>query len=116
MKYKLDEQTVQWTENWTNGQAQRVVISHMKSSWRPVTNGINQESILVLILFNVLINDLDGGAKFPFSNFADDTRVRKNSSSVEYYGLCRRKETHVSFLHEKEKWGALRSHFANIRR
>ena len=29
--YRLDEQIVRWTGNWTNGQAQRVVICSTKS-------------------------------------------------------------------------------------
>ncbi|KAK4826394.1 hypothetical protein QYF61_008065 [Mycteria americana] len=36
MNCGLDEHTARWTENWVNGQAQMVVISGMKSSWRPV--------------------------------------------------------------------------------
>ncbi|KAK4811114.1 hypothetical protein QYF61_019745 [Mycteria americana] len=39
MRYGLDEQTVRWTENWLNSRAQRVLISGMKSSCRPVTSG-----------------------------------------------------------------------------
>ncbi|KAK4824064.1 hypothetical protein QYF61_009915 [Mycteria americana] len=42
MKYGLDEQTMRWIENWLNCQAQRVVISVRKSSWRPVTSGVTQ--------------------------------------------------------------------------
>lgn len=41
----LEEQTVRFIANWLNGHAQRVVISSMKSSWRPVvsscTPGLN---------------------------------------------------------------------------
>ena len=39
LMYRLDEQTVRWFEKWQNGQAQRVVISRAKSSWRPVASG-----------------------------------------------------------------------------
>ncbi|KAK4830979.1 hypothetical protein QYF61_014498 [Mycteria americana] len=37
MKYGQDEKTVKWIENWLNSQAQRVVFSGTKPSWRPVT-------------------------------------------------------------------------------
>jgi len=41
---RLDEQTVKWPENWLNSQAQRVIISGRKSSWRPVTSSVSQWS------------------------------------------------------------------------
>lgn len=55
LKYRLDEQTGRWTKNWLNGQAQRVMISGMKSSWKPVTGIVPQGSILGLILFTTFI-------------------------------------------------------------
>lgn len=36
MKHGLGKWTVRWVENWLNCQAQRVMSSSMKSSWRPV--------------------------------------------------------------------------------
>jgi len=75
VQYGMDEQTVRWIVNGLNGQAQRVVISGMKSSWRSVTNGVTQRSIRGLILFNTLINNLGDGAEFTLSNFAYDTKV-----------------------------------------
>lgn len=53
----------------------RVVISHMKSSWRPITGGVPPGLILEPVLFNIFSYDLDDRTACTLNKFADNAKL-----------------------------------------
>lgn len=51
-------------------------------SWRMVASGVPQRLVLVLILFNIFINDLDKGIEC-LLKFVDDTKLGGAADTLE---------------------------------
>ena len=71
-----------WISDWLSDRRQRVVIGGSGSSWKNVTSGVPQGSVLGPLLFVAYINDLDDAVSISgIKKFADDTKVYREVCS-----------------------------------
>ena len=73
--YGIDGDILAWIKSFLEDRKQCVVVNGKHSSWREVTSGIPQGSVLGPLLFVLYINDLPDTAISQVFLFADDTKL-----------------------------------------
>lgn len=79
----LSGMLLQWIGSFLRGREMRTVIRDKKSTWREVTSGVPQGSVLAPLMFAVYINDMLEGVKSYMSLFADDAKLLRKVGKRE---------------------------------
>jgi hypothetical protein len=100
--YGITGRAFVWIQSFLENRVQRVQLNGASSSWKKVTSGIPQGSVLGPVLFIIYINDLPDRVSSITSLFADDTKIyRSINSNVE----CQRLQADLDKLVEwSETW------------
>ena len=75
--YGIGGKLLEWLQSFLSDREQSVVINSVFSSWRPVTSGVPQGSVLGPLLFAIYVNDLPSIVSSLFM-FADDLKLYRS--------------------------------------
>jgi hypothetical protein len=105
--YGIQGNLLDWIRSFLSNRRQQVVVNGARSTWRPVTSGVPQGSVLGPILFVVYINDLPEMAKSQIKLFADDTKLFRRVNDAED---CEELQEDIDALEEWSRKWLLRFH------
>ena len=78
----IDNDVINWIEEWLTHRRQRVIVDGEISNWKSVLSGVSQGSVLGPTLFLIDINDLEDDISSKVLKFADDIKEFRKVTNV----------------------------------
>ena len=73
----LKGKILRWMDDYLQDREMRTIIKDSKSSWREVTSGVPQGSVLAPIMLQLYVNDMTKELNCYANLFADDVKILK---------------------------------------
>ena len=81
--YGITGDTLHWINSLLSGRQQAVTVSGSQSTWRPVTSGVPQGSVIGPVLFLLYINDINVNVQSKMRLFADDSVIYREIHCIK---------------------------------
>jgi hypothetical protein len=101
--YGIGVEAIDWIKHYLSGRIQHVSVNGATSSWRNVTSGIPQGSVIGPLLFVIFINDLPEIVESTVYLFADDTKIFNIIGGEEDMKTLQRDQDKLAQLQYKDK-------------
>ena len=95
---------LKWMQDFLNERKMRTILRGKYSSWREVTSGVPQGSVLAPIMFLVYINDINEniGTESYLNMFADDAKIQR---TIKNEDSCKELQKDLTKLYDwSHKW------------
>ena len=85
--YGITGDTLLWIESLLSDRQQAVIVNGSQSTWRPVTSGVPQGSVIGPVLFLLYINDINVNIQSKMRLFADDSVIYRDIHCEEDHSI-----------------------------
>ena len=93
----LRGKVLEWMGDYLKDREMRTVIRDTYSSWKSVTSGVPQGSVIAPIMFQIYVNDIQNGVTSYINLFADDAKLLR---VIESQNDCQQLQRDINRIYE----------------